>query len=377
MLRALANATKDTSWLDVEQAVEARIDSQSDVATWVRRTEGAAAVLAEVSAKVGRAVHVDGVELLSRRAALRGLTPQGAISAGGSSRLLKARDGWVALSLSRPDDWDLVPALLGVDSPGWDAVAVAVAQTAAVELAAWAGELGLAVSVLPEEDEPSDEQWRSRHERNGPWVISCTPGSGHRRTLRRVVDLSALWAGPLCASLLGLAGAEVITVESTTRPDGARIGDPELHRLLHEGNTFVTLDFRDRAGIEELHRLVDEADVVVSSARMRALQPLRLDPFAAVERRPGLTWVGISAYGLTGPWSNRIGYGDDTAVAGGLVARHPDPTFCADAVADPITGLYAAIAALAVSASGGGVIDAALRDAAAHVARPVQPAVPA
>jgi crotonobetainyl-CoA:carnitine CoA-transferase CaiB-like acyl-CoA transferase len=174
----------------------------------------------------------------------------------------------------------------------------------------------------------------------------------------------------VCAALLRRSGADVVTVESTARPDGARRGDPELHRVLHDGNAFVALDFSDAAGRDELRRLVDEADIVISSARMRALQQLDLDPFDVVDQRPGLTWVGISAYGLTEPWSNRIGYGDDAAVAGGLLIREPRPMFCADAIADPITGLYAAIAALVVSASGGGVVDAALRDAAAHVARP-------
>jgi crotonobetainyl-CoA:carnitine CoA-transferase CaiB-like acyl-CoA transferase len=252
-----------------------------------------------------------------------------------------------------------------------------VSATSAADLAARAGELGLAVGVLPDGDEPSDPQWHARRNQNGPCVIHRSTSSGNSRPLRRVVDLSALWAGPLCTSLLRRAGAQVVTVESTSRPDGARRGDPELHRLLHDGNAFVTLDFVDPAGRAELLRLVGEADIVVSSARMRALQQLALDPFELVERRPGLAWVGISAYGLTGPWRNRIGYGDDTAVAGGLVTREPTPAFWSDAAADPITGLYAAIAALEVSASGGGVVDAALRDAAAHVARPTRSRVAA
>jgi len=203
-----------------------------------------------------------------------------------------------------------------------------------------------------------------------PWRITATPGQQGRAVLRKVVDLSALWAGPLCASLLRQAGAEVVTVESTTRPDGARKGDPELHRLLHDGNTVVQLDLQTKDGRDELQHLVTGADVVVSSARVRALQHLDLDPFTTVERQPALTWVGISAYGLSGPESSRVGYGDDTAVAGGLVGRGSTPTFLADAVADPCTGLYAAIAALAVSANGGGVVDVALRNVAAHLARP-------
>jgi CoA transferase family III len=371
LLRALTAATGDAPRPELEPAIDARIEPRSDLASWEARLAGAGAVLAEVSASAGRAVQLDVFDVLNQRAALRGLKSRGTISAGGASRLMKARDAWIAISLGRPDDWQLAAALLGRECPDWDAVESAVAGADAEELAERAGELGLAAAVVSEGDQPSDPQWTFRRDRrHGPWVISGTSRSGNTRALHRVLDMSALWAGPLCASLLRRAGAEVVTVESASRPDGARQGDPELHRLLHEGHAFVTVDFGDPAGVEELHRLVDEADVVVSAARMRALHQLGFDPFAAVEQRPGLTWVAISAYGLTGPWSNRIGYGDDTAVAGGLVRHEPTPVFVADAVADPVTGLYAAIAGLAVSASGGGVIDAALRDAAAHVARP-------
>lgn len=359
LLRALASSTGDASWRELTAAA-GDADSHPDLPLWQQRLVGAGAVLSMASGRVGRAVKIDPVEAVNQRARLRGLTPQGTVSAGGSCRLLPTQDGWVAMSLNRPPDWELLPALFRIEQTAWDweSVASATARTVAVELESWAAELGLAVAALPAEPPPVD----------GPWRISpARPGKNF--SLRRVVDLSALWAGPLCTSLLRRAGAEVITVESSSRPDASRQGDPDLHRLLHDGNRSVLLDFDDPADRDELHRLVDEADVVVSAARIRALQQLELDPFTTVERRPGLTWVGISAYGLTGRWSNRIGYGDDTAVAGGLVSRKPTPSFVGDAVADPITGIYAAIAALAVVASGGGVIDIALRDVAAHIAR--------
>lgn len=362
LLRALAAATGDASWRDLAPATEGRVGRRSDLPSWQARLVGASEVLAAVSARVGRAVVIDPIDVINQRAALRGLTPRGDISAGGGCRLLPTQSGWLAVSLNRASDWELLPALFGTEQipRDWDGVASATAQRVAAELESAGAELGLAIAVLPETVPPVDQ----------PWRITMSPSRQRESgSFRRVVDLSALWAGPLCTSLLRRAGAGVTTVESTRRPDGARLGDPELHRLLHEDNTFVALDFDDPAGRDELQRLVNEADVVVTGARVRALQQLGLDPFVAVDRRPGLTWVGISAYGLTGTASNRIGYGDDTAVAGGLVQRAPAPAFVGDAIADPITGIFAAIAALAVSASGGGVVDVALRDVAAHVAR--------
>jgi hypothetical protein len=315
------------------------------------RLEGAAAVLSHLGG-----FNVDGPALLGERAALRGLSRRGAVSAGGGSRLLPSADGWVAVTLSRPDDWELVPALLSGAGQDWDAVTAVAAATAGAAFATRGQELGLAIGVVTAEQ---DEQTAGRSAT--PWVLSRRDGSGCTEPLR-VVDLSALWAGPLCADLLALAGATVVKVESPDRPDGARVGDPALFSLLHRGSQ--VLDLRG----PELRSLIDGADVVITSSRPRAIEQLGL--MDALTGRPGLTWVAITGYGLTGPWRNRIAYGDDAAAAGGLVAYSDGPVFCADAAADPATGLYAAIAALACAQSGGGLIDIALRDVARHLARP-------
>jgi crotonobetainyl-CoA:carnitine CoA-transferase CaiB-like acyl-CoA transferase len=195
---------------------------------------------------------------------------------------------------------------------------------------------------------------------------------------RRVVDLSALWAGPLCAQLLAEGGADVVTVDSVGRPDGARVGDPGLFSLLHRRTRSQPVDLGATEGRSQLRALIDGADVVITSARPRALHQLGLDPLAEAAARPGLTWVAVTGYGLTGPWCDRVAYGDDAAAAGGLVTGDP-PVFCADAAADPATGLYAAIAAVALARAGGGVVDVALSGVARHLARPpyrrVAPAV--
>ena len=63
-----------------------------------------------------------------------------------------------------------------------------------------------------------------------------------------VADLSSMWAGPLCARLLGLAGADVIKVETPGRPDGARSGNREFFDWLHAGHRSLAADFRRHAG---------------------------------------------------------------------------------------------------------------------------------
>jgi crotonobetainyl-CoA:carnitine CoA-transferase CaiB-like acyl-CoA transferase len=186
-----------------------------------------------------------------------------------------------------------------------------------------------------------------------------------------VVDLTALWSGPVCAHLLGRCGAQVIKVEDAGRPDGARLGDPWLFEQLHDGHDGAVLDFSSPAGRRALGDLIDSADVVLEASRPRALDALGFGPEPFLAARPGRTWVSITGYGRSGPRSNWVAFGDDAAAAAGLVAwpdRH-SPVFCADAVADPITGLLAAVGALASMATGGGhLVDTSLVASAAFTA---------
>lgn len=186
-----------------------------------------------------------------------------------------------------------------------------------------------------------------------------------------VVDLSSLWAGPSCARLLGLGGARIRKVESTTRPDGSRAGDPDFHRWLHEGHEEVAFDFADAAGRAALVAVLHEADVVIEGSRPRAFDRLGIDPAEFVAKRPGTVWLSITGYGRCGPWRDRVAFGDDAAVAGGLVATDQDgsPAFVGDAIADPLTGVTAAALVAGAVRSGGGVhIDIALREVARSAA---------
>jgi crotonobetainyl-CoA:carnitine CoA-transferase CaiB-like acyl-CoA transferase len=113
----------------------------------------------------------------------------------------------------------------------------------------------------------------------------------------------------------------------------------------------------------ELADLLHRADVVVVAARARALAPLGLTP----ERFTPKVWLSITGYGRS---VDRVAFGDDAAVAGGLVAWGADgPVFVADAVADPLTGVAAAVAVdRALRSEGRWVVDAALAGVAAWVA---------
>ena len=344
--------------------------------------EHAGARFEALSAERGSAVHLDWAALLGERAAIAGLHRQGRQSAGGPCRLLATADGWVAVNLARPSDVELVPAWLGVDideDEPWTVVAQAVATQPAAAVVDAGQLLGIPVAAVPEPpDATTDEQALARGQRFPPeptLIRQLVPPSAPPQSTPVVIDLSSLWAGPLCAHLLGLAGARVVKVESTQRPDGARSGPRPFFDLLHAGHESVALDFADHRDRMALHALVAAADVVIEASRPRAFTQLGLVPEKIVASNPHLTWVSITGYGRTGPWANRTAFGDDAAAAAGLVAMSSNgPVFCADAVADPISGIYAATAALSALAHGGGaIIDVALREAAGHVTHPDGP----
>jgi crotonobetainyl-CoA:carnitine CoA-transferase CaiB-like acyl-CoA transferase len=168
-----------------------------------------------------------------------------------------------------------------------------------------------------------------------------------------------LWAGPLCTRLLADRGARVVKVESAGRPDGARAGPNAFFERMHACKEVLTLDLRG----PELRELLADCDVVVEGSRPRALLQLGI---RAEELAPRV-WLSITGYGRD---SNRVAFGDDAAVAGGLVAFDADgPCFVADAVADPLTGVASAAAVVAALEQGGRwLLDASMAGVAAFVA---------
>jgi len=341
--------------------------------------------LAQVTRDTGTRVRTDPAELITARAALAGYTRRGRISAGGSSFLLRSADGWCALTLSRPDDLTAVPAILGVlglneaalpveprATLAAEVLAAAALAQPAEELVAAAQLLGVPAAALPTAPPRTERGWPSwRAARIAP----PSPAAGLAGAV--VADLSSMWAGPLCGRLLGLAGADVIKVESSDRPDGARSGNPGFFDWLHAGHRSLAVDFKTEPGRAVLRALLGVADIVIEASRPRALAALGLAP-DMIPHPDGQVWLSITGYGRAVP--ERVAFGDDAAVAGGLVGwtsggPAPEPVFCADAIADPLAGVCGALAvARSVAAGGGELIDLSMREVAAAFAAAPAPA---
>ena len=123
--------------------------------------------------------------------------------------------------------------------------------------------------------------------------------------------------------------------------------DPAFFERLNAGKEGVVVDFVHEA--PHLHDLISRADVVVEASRPRALAQVGISAEDVLSKGGGpRVWISITGYGRADP---RVAFGDDAAVGGGLVVYDGSgPCFCADAVADPLTGLAAADACLAALA---------------------------
>jgi len=302
-----------------------------------------------------------GAQLLGERARLLNLARGGSISPNGSCRLLHCADGTVAINLPREDDWDLIPALLdGRTVANWEALTQALLPLRAAPLLEKARLLGLACAhVGPPRDVP-------------PFGVTRFAQGRSTATAPLVVDLSSLWAGPLAGSLLAAAGARVVKVQSTHRPDGARYGHAGFHDLLNRDKAEQWFDLRSPTGQRELSDLIARADIIIEGSRPRALHQMGIDAQAVAAS--GATWISITAHGRYDSSGELIGYGDDAAIAGGLGQRMEAawglPMFAGDAIADPLTGILAALLGWTAWQSGrGALIDVALAHVVAYACR--------
>ncbi len=304
-------------------------------------------VMREVARPLGKATQFDPRQALRRNAPLP-LQPPGRWSANRHCKLIQAQDGWLAVNLAREDDRLAIAAWLGCEQDDLEATA---RQRPCTEMREQAVLLGMPVAVVNESLRP------------GPGLERVAyPDPGQRLTGVRILDLSALWAGPYCGALLAEAGAEVTKLEFSNRPDPTG-SDPRLN-----GDKIrVIADFCQA----ELLAHISRSHIFITSARPHALARLGLNEATLFSRNPSLIWIAITAYGWSGEASMRVGFGDDCAAAGGLLDwTTGTPHFIGDALADPLTGLRAASAArLALAERRSGLIDMALAPTAALFAQ--------
>jgi crotonobetainyl-CoA:carnitine CoA-transferase CaiB-like acyl-CoA transferase len=175
----------------------------------------------------------------------------------------------------------------------------------------------------------------------------------------KVVDAATLFAGPLAATYLGDYGADVVKVEHPRRPDAARGHGPAKDGIGLWGKTLgrnkrtITLDLKHPDGAATMRRLLAGSDVLVENFRPGTLEAWGLGPDILLADNPRLVIARVTAFGQTGPYAGRPGFGSLAEAMSGFAAvtGEPDgpPTLPPFGLADGIAALataYAVTAAL-------------------------------
>ena len=209
------------------------------------------------------------------------------------------------------------------------------------------------------------------------------PGSGPLADIR-VIDLSAVLAGPGIARHLADFGADVIKVERAGVGDTARnLGwrDPEdgetyFFKLANRNKRFIELDLTSARDCEQLLSLVADAHVVVENMRPTKLEALGLGPDVLHERNPDLVIVRVTAFGQSGPYRDRPGFATLAEAMSGFASLNGSedgpPTLPPVALTDEVTALAGAFATMVALHSGvGQVVDVNLIESLMQIMGPL------
>ncbi|GAA4326674.1 CaiB/BaiF CoA-transferase family protein [Pigmentiphaga soli] len=174
----------------------------------------------------------------------------------------------------------------------------------------------------------------------------------------RVLDLSRVFAGPLCGQVLADFGAEVVKVEHPGRGDdtrdwGTRIGRTETtyYSVMNRNKRSITVNLQSPEGARLIHELLPQFDVVIHNFKHGGAEKLGVGYECLKAIRPDIIYCSVSGYDSSGPEAARPGY--DLVVQGeaGLMAMNGEagqpPLKFGVAVVDMMTGMYAAQAVLA------------------------------
>lgn len=245
---------------------------------------------------------------------------------------------------------------------------------------------------------PSPGLGEHTHDRHGNTattrpVSDRAAGAAGARSVRpfdglRVLDMTSFWAGPSCTHVLAMLGADVIHLESASRPDGTRLiaGVPiseddwweksPIFSGLNAGKRSLALDFRTERGREVLRRLIATCDVIVENYTPRVLDQLGLDFDTVRDLRPDAILVRMPGFGLDGPWRDNPAFAYVIEDSSGLswLTGHPDQNPVEPySVGDPNAGIHALVGLLVAleqrrRTGAGALVEASMVDAALNIA---------
>jgi crotonobetainyl-CoA:carnitine CoA-transferase CaiB-like acyl-CoA transferase len=179
----------------------------------------------------------------------------------------------------------------------------------------------------------------------------------------RIADFTWVWAGPYCTLQLAHLGADVIRIETRTRPCITRVlppwpkgQSPGLNRSgdfnqYNQGKRSLTLNFKQPAAHEVARRLIAQSDVVVNNFAHGVMDRMGFGYEALKQIKPDIIMISLSGYGDTGPYKDFIAYGPAQVPLSGLSAltgyKGWPPMHSGFSYADPNAGVHGAFAIIA------------------------------
>ena len=179
----------------------------------------------------------------------------------------------------------------------------------------------------------------------------------------RVADFTWVWAGPYCTLQLAHLGADVIRIETKTRPCVTRMLPPwpgmkpgGLNRSGYfnqysQGKRSITLNFKDPAAHEVARKLIARSDVVINNFAHGVMDRMGFGYDDVRKIKSDVIMISLTGYGDTGPYADYIAYGPAQVPLSGLSAltgyRGWPPMHAGFSYADPNGGVHGAFAILA------------------------------
>ncbi|HJU27779.1 MAG TPA: CoA transferase [Candidatus Binataceae bacterium] len=179
----------------------------------------------------------------------------------------------------------------------------------------------------------------------------------------RVADFTWVWAGPYCTLQLAHLGADVIRIETKTRPCITRVLPPwpegkpgGLNRSgyfnqYNQGKRSLTLNFKDPAAHEVARKLIAKSDVVTNNFAHGVMDRMGFGYEQLKKIKPDIIMISLSGYGDTGPYRDYVAYGPAQVPLSGLSSltgyKGWPPMHAGFSYADPNAGVHGAFAVLA------------------------------
>ena len=176
----------------------------------------------------------------------------------------------------------------------------------------------------------------------------------------KILDFTTLLPGPYATQLLADMGAEVLRVESPTRPDLVKLMPPFVgdkscrvsaaHATLNRNKQSISIDLKHEDAKEIIHKLVREYDVVIEQFRPGVMQRLGLDYNSLKKIQQKLIYCSITGYGQTGPLKDRAGHDINYLALSGLASfsgrKETGPVLSGTQIADIAGGSHHAVMAI-------------------------------